>query len=95
MTASSPMLSVVRFVRTFSLSTSCRSHPFGWYLSLCAALVVWANYAQYQRLKPMFPQYDRYSREEGGRLMEAKRQELAEVTRYNNMVGGMRRDLNR
>lgn len=87
------LLHVVRKVRTFSFIASCRSHPFAWYGGLCATLMAWANYAQYKRLAPMFPRYERYLTEEGGRMLEAKRQELAEVSRYNNMVGTMRKDL--
>ncbi|KAG5472339.1 hypothetical protein LSCM1_03738 [Leishmania martiniquensis] len=89
------VLRIVRKVRTFSFTVSCRSHPFAWYAGLCCALFGWANYAQYKRLAPMFPKYERYLTEEGGRMLEAKRQELAEVSRYNNMVGAMRRDLAR
>ncbi|KAK7194230.1 hypothetical protein NESM_000337500 [Novymonas esmeraldas] len=89
----STLFHLVRRVRTFSVAASCRSHPFLWYAGLCGALMSWANYAQYRRLAPMFPTYERYLTEEGGRMLEAKRQELAEVTRYNSMVGTMRRDL--
>jgi hypothetical protein len=87
------LLHAVRKVRTFSLTTSCRSHPFAWYAGLYAVFISWANYAQYKRLAPMFPKYDKYLKEEGGRMLDAKRQELAEVGRYNNMVGTMRRDI--
>lgn len=87
------LLHIVRKLRTFSLTASCRSHPFAWYAGLYAAFVSWANYAQYKRLAPMFPKYERYLKEEGGRMLDAKRQELAEVSRYNNMVGTMRRDI--
>ncbi|KAG5496577.1 hypothetical protein JIQ42_03407 [Leishmania sp. Namibia] len=89
------ILHSVRKVRTFSFTASCRSHPFAWYAGLCGTLFGWANYAQYRRLAPMFPKYEQYLTEEGGRMLEAKRQELAEVSRYNNMVGAMRRDLAR
>ncbi|KAG5498626.1 hypothetical protein JKF63_02912 [Porcisia hertigi] len=84
---------IVRKLRSFSFAASCRSHPFAWYACFCTGLFGWANYAQYKRLASMFPQYERYLTEEGGRMLEAKRQELAEVSRYNNMVGSMRRDL--
>ncbi|CAD2214268.1 hypothetical protein AGDE_02252 [Angomonas deanei] len=84
---------IVRKIRTFSLKESCRVHPFGWYFSMCAVLVAWANYAQYKRLIPMFPVYDTYRQQEGGRMVQAKQQELWEVERYNNMVNQMRTDL--
>ncbi|CAJ1010569.1 hypothetical protein Q4I28_005884 [Leishmania naiffi] len=87
------ILHIVRKVRTFSFTANYRRHPFAWYGGLCCALFSWANYAQYKRLAPMFPKYERYLTEEGGRMLEAKRQELAEVSRYNHMVGAMRRDL--
>lgn len=90
---SSPLLFIVRKIRTFSLTNSCHSHPFAWYAFLCASLAGWANYAQYKRLAPMFPDYNVYSKEEGGRMMSAKRQELADVMRYNRMVSNMRDDL--
>ena len=87
------LLKVTRFVRTFDLTATVRSHPFISYGCLCTALVGWANYAQYQRLKPMFPDFDNYRRQEGGRMIDAKRQEFADVLRYNNMVQSMRSDL--
>lgn len=89
------VLLVVRYIRTFNLTDSCRRHPFLWYSATCGVLVSWANYSQYRRLQPMFPQYEKYCREEGGRMMDAKRQELADVNRYNSMVAAMRRDLNK
>ncbi|EPY32830.1 hypothetical protein STCU_02621 [Strigomonas culicis] len=87
------VLKAVRQLRTFSLTDSCRRHPFAWYGGLCTVLVGWANYAQYQRLMPMFPVYERYLKEEGGRMVQAKKQELSEVNRYNSMVTQMRSDL--
>ncbi|KPI90411.1 hypothetical protein ABL78_0487 [Leptomonas seymouri] len=87
------LLRSVRKIRTFSFTTSCRNHPFAWYAGVFAVFISWANYAQYKRLAPMFPQYERYLKEEGGRMLDAKRQELAEVSRYNSMVGTMRRDI--
>ncbi|KPA83126.1 putative mitochondrial hypothetical protein [Leptomonas pyrrhocoris] len=87
------LLHFVRRLRTFSVTASCRSHPFVWYGGVYAVFISWANYAQYKRLAPMFPNYERYLKEEGGRMLDAKRQELAEVGRYNSMVGSMRRDI--
>lgn len=43
----------------------------------------------------MFPKYNKYRADEGGRMLEAKRQELADVARYNNMVVNMRSELQR
>ncbi|CBH11759.1 hypothetical protein, conserved [Trypanosoma brucei gambiense DAL972] len=89
----SPILRVVRFIRTFNLKESCSSRPYLWYFSICGVFITWANYAQYKRLKPMYPNYDEYRKSEGGRMLEAKRQEFADVIRYNNMVNTMRSDM--
>jgi hypothetical protein len=89
----SPVLNVVRAVRKFDLKTVVRAHPYIIYSSLCLTLAIWANYAQYQRLKPLFPDFDKYREKEGSRMVDAKRQELADVLRYNNMVSSMRKDV--
>lgn len=60
---------------------------------MCSVLLVWANVAQYKRLKPLYPDYNRYLKEEGGRMVAAKQQELMDVTRYNGMVRAMRQDV--
>ncbi|KEG12412.1 hypothetical protein DQ04_01731000 [Trypanosoma grayi] len=86
-------LRVARSIRTFDLKHSCRTRPYAWYFSVAALFVTWANYAQYKRLKPMYPNYEEYRVNEGGRMLEAKRQELADVMRYNNMVSTMRGEL--
>lgn len=88
-------LRIVRRVRTFDLKVSVQRHPFVTYGVLCSVLVGWANYAQYSRLSPLFPDYESFRHKEGGRMLDAKRQEFADVMRYNNMVQGMRNDLNR
>lgn len=92
--SSSLALKVARRIRTFDLTATVRSHPFLLYWGLCGVLFTWANYAQHQRLAPMFPDFEKYREREGGRMLDAKRQEFADVMRYNNMVSSMRRDLN-
>ncbi|EAN98405.1 hypothetical protein C3747_41g1323c [Trypanosoma cruzi] len=84
---------VTRRIRTFDLKHSCRTRPYAWYFSLCLLFVSWANYAQYRRLRPMYPNYEEYRLKEGGRMLEAKRQEMADVMRYNSMVSTMRSEL--
>ncbi|KAH9580084.1 hypothetical protein LSM04_007649 [Trypanosoma melophagium] len=86
-------LRVARFIRTFDLKHSCRTRPFTWYFSFCFLFVSWANYAQYKRLKPMYPNYEELRVNEGSRMLDAKRQELADVMRYNTMVKTMRSEI--
>jgi hypothetical protein len=86
-------LRVARAVRTFEVKGNIQRHPFIVYGMLCSALVGWANYAQYARLAGLYPNYETYRSNEGGRMLDAKRQEFADVLRYNNMVKGMRNDL--
>ncbi|ESL09511.1 hypothetical protein TRSC58_02766 [Trypanosoma rangeli SC58] len=86
-------LRAARYVRTFDLKHNCRTQPYTWYFSLCFLFISWANYAQYKRLKPMYPNYEEYRVKEGGRMLEAKWQEMADVRRYNNMVSTMRSEL--
>jgi hypothetical protein len=89
----SPLFRAVRAVRKLDAKTMIRTHPYIIYTSLCFSLVAWANHAQYKRLKPLYPDFDQYREKEGSRMAEAKRQELADVLRYNNMVSSMRRDI--
>ncbi|RNF12774.1 hypothetical protein TraAM80_00129 [Trypanosoma rangeli] len=86
-------LRAARYFRTFDLKHSCRTQPYTWYFSLCLLFISWANCAQYKRLKPMYPNYEDYCVKEGGRMLEAKRQEMADVRRYNSMVSTMRSEL--
>ncbi|KAH8614166.1 hypothetical protein ERJ75_000719700 [Trypanosoma vivax] len=86
-------LRVVRSIRTFSFKQSCNEKPYVWYFSLFCILAVWANYAQYKRLKPVYPDFEVIRENEGGRMLEAKWQELANVQRYNRMVNTMRSDM--
>jgi hypothetical protein len=65
------------------------------YASLYGFFVAWANYSQYKRLSMVFPDFDAVRETQGKSLMEAKRQEWADVTRYNNMVQSMRSDMRR
>lgn len=87
------LLKAVRKLRTFRPKEFAHRHPFAIYWTLCAALFSWANYAQYHRLAPMYPNFEEYRSREGGRMVDAKRQEFADVLRYNNMVSQMRSDL--
>jgi hypothetical protein len=91
---SSAALRFVRKIRTFELKETFQRHPFVLYGVLCTVLVGWANYAQHQRLAPLYPDFETYRFKEGGRMLEAKRQEFADVLRYNQMVQTMRTDLN-
>lgn len=86
-------LRAVRAIRTFEVKGNIQRHPFIVYSIMCSVLIGWANYAQYSRLSGLFPNYDAYRKNEGGRMLDAKRQEFADVLRYNNMVKGMRNDL--
>ena len=90
---SAPVLALVRRVRTLDVKTVIRTHPYMIYSSLCVSLFTWANYAQYIRLKPLYPDFDQYREKEGSRMVDAKRQELADVLRYNTMVSSMRREV--
>jgi hypothetical protein len=92
---SSVALKIVRKIRTIDVKGTIRSRPFTIYWSMCLVLVSWANYAQYHRLSPMYPNFENYRKNEGGRMVDAKRQELADVMRYNNMVNSMRSELNK
>ena len=93
MAPSLPMRAV-RAIRTFDVRGFIHEHPTRIYWGLFGAFCVGANIAQYRRMRHIYPNYDRYASLQGGQYNEAKSQELADVRRYNNMVDGMRKDLN-
>lgn len=63
-------------------------------MGVFALFALFANYKQHQRMRTLYPDYDKYAKIQGARYNEAKTQELYDVRRYNDMVAQMRGDIN-
>jgi hypothetical protein len=87
------VLKAVRAVRTFSLFEFISFRTTGAFWICCAGVALYANNSQRKRMRDLYPDYDRLRQTQGAQLMGAKGQELEDIRRYNDMVRGMRNEV--
>ena len=91
--APTPLLRVVRRIRTFEPRVFLHRQRYILFASLWTGVFVAANVMQYRRMRKLYPDYDALATSQGKMYAGAKVQELNDVRRYNSLVNNMRSDL--
>jgi hypothetical protein len=91
--STSPIMKLVRSVRTFQPRVFLHKHVFGVYWSAISFAFVYANFRQWQRMKKLYPDYNEVAKSTGTQFTSMKEQELQDVQAFNAKAEMMRVDL--